>query len=62
MTSNVLNIAIEARKRTLGPFSPSFNITQIIFEGLIDLLPDDIHLKVMNFEKKTLGEVICNYL
>jgi len=46
MTSNVLNIAIEARKRTLGPFSPSFNITQIIFEGLINLLPDDIHLKV----------------
>ena len=46
MTSNVLKIATEARKQTLGPFSPSFNITQIIFEGLVSLLPEDVHLKV----------------
>jgi len=46
MTSNVLKIATEARKRTLGPFSPSFNITQIIADGLIKMLPDDVHLKV----------------
>jgi hypothetical protein len=47
MTSNVLRLATEARKLALGPFSPSFNITRLIMEGLVDLLPEDVHLKVL---------------
>ena len=46
MTSHVLKIATEARKCTLGPFSPSFNITTILSEGLESVLPEDVHLKV----------------
>jgi len=46
MTSQVLKIATEARKCTLGPFSPYFNINKILNEGLQDILPDDIHEKV----------------
>ena len=46
MTSQVLKIATEARKCTLGPFSPSFNINAIMAEGLKAILPDDVHLKV----------------
>ena len=46
MTSSVLKIATEARKLTLGPFSPSFNVNQIIFDSLVKFLPDDVHLKV----------------
>ncbi|XP_023342586.1 patatin-like phospholipase domain-containing protein 2 [Eurytemora carolleeae] len=46
MTSNVLRVASEARARTLGPFSPSFNINQILYEGLNRILPEDIHTKV----------------
>lgn len=46
MTSNVLRVAAEARARTFGPFSPSFNINEILYEGLNRVLPDDIHLKV----------------
>jgi len=46
MTSQVLKIATEARKCTLGPFSPYFNITQIICDGLTKMLPEDVHLKV----------------
>ena len=46
MTSNVLRLATEARKLALEPFSPSFNITRLIMEGLVDLLPEDVHLKV----------------
>ena len=46
MTSQVLKIATEARKLTLGPFSPSFNINKILADGLSDVLPDNVHLKV----------------
>jgi len=46
MTSQVLKIATEARKCTLGPFSPSFNINTILSEGLKAILPDDVHLKL----------------
>jgi len=46
MTSQVLKIATEARKCTLGPFSPSFNINQILLDGLQNILPDDVHEKV----------------
>jgi len=46
MTSRILQLACEARKLTLGPFSPSFNITDILYDGLNRVLSDDIHLKV----------------
>jgi hypothetical protein len=32
--SNVLRVVGEARQRTLGPFSPSFNIHDLLLEGL----------------------------
>ena len=51
MTSQVLKIATEARKCTLGPFSPSFNINTIMAEGLKAILPDDVHLKVCLLHK-----------
>ncbi|XP_024941602.1 patatin-like phospholipase domain-containing protein 2 isoform X2 [Cephus cinctus] len=38
ITSNVLRVAKEARQRTLGPFSPSFNVQKF--------LPEDAHLRV----------------
>ena len=46
MTSQVLKIATEARKCTLGPFSPSFNVNRILAEGLQDILPENVHIKV----------------
>lgn len=32
--SHVLRVVGEARQRTLGPFSPSFNIHDLLLEGL----------------------------
>ncbi|XP_043268390.1 patatin-like phospholipase domain-containing protein 2 isoform X2 [Venturia canescens] len=46
MTSNVLRVAREARQRTLGPFSPSFNVQQILLESLQKYLPNDAHIRV----------------
>jgi hypothetical protein len=34
VTSDVLRVAAIARKKTLGPFSPTFNITKILRGGL----------------------------
>ncbi|XP_031840225.1 brummer isoform X2 [Nomia melanderi] len=46
MTSNVLRVAREARQRTLGPFSPSFNVQAILLESLQKFLPNDAHIRV----------------
>ncbi|XP_011694955.1 PREDICTED: patatin-like phospholipase domain-containing protein 3 isoform X2 [Wasmannia auropunctata] len=46
MTSNVLRVAREARQRTLGPFSPSFNVQEILLSSLRKFLPDDAHIRV----------------
>ncbi|KAK2586505.1 hypothetical protein KPH14_011400 [Odynerus spinipes] len=46
ITSNVLRVAREARQRTLGPFSPSFNVQDILLESLQKFLPDDAHIRV----------------
>lgn len=46
MLSDVLRVVGEARQRTLGPFSPSFNIHNILVEGLQKSLPEDAHLRV----------------
>lgn len=46
MTSNVLRVAREARQRTLGPFSPSFNIQEMLLDNLRKFLPEDAHIRV----------------
>ncbi|XP_012146688.1 brummer isoform X1 [Megachile rotundata] len=46
ITSNVLRVAREARQRTLGPFSPSFNVQEILLESLQKFLPNDAHIRV----------------
>ncbi|KAG8230280.1 hypothetical protein J437_LFUL009453 [Ladona fulva] len=46
ITSDVLRVVTEARSKTLGPFSPSFNVQNILLEGLQKVLPEDAHIKV----------------
>lgn len=46
LTSDVLRVASEARRRSLGPFNPSFNIHNLLLEGLEKFLPDDAHIRV----------------
>ncbi|XP_050698652.1 1-acylglycerol-3-phosphate O-acyltransferase Pnpla3-like isoform X5 [Eriocheir sinensis] len=43
ITSSVLKTATEARRCTLGPFSPTFNVEKLLREGLLSVLPDDAH-------------------
>lgn len=45
MTSDVLRVATEARSRSLGAFSPSFNIHKLLLENLEKFLPEDAHVK-----------------
>jgi len=45
VTKLLLDVATQARSRTLGPFSPSFNITKILRAGMDRLLPADAHLR-----------------
>ncbi|XP_064635021.1 patatin-like phospholipase domain-containing protein 2 [Lineus longissimus] len=42
-TTFVLHIATKARSRALGPFHPSFNIAQILQDGIESILPPDAH-------------------
>lgn len=42
-TSYVLNIAVKARSRALGPMHPSFNLVKYLRDGLYDFLPDNAH-------------------
>ncbi|XP_046459756.1 1-acylglycerol-3-phosphate O-acyltransferase Pnpla3-like [Daphnia pulex] len=46
ITSHVLQVAMQARSRMLGPFSPSFDIHNLLRNGLQKNLPDDAHLRV----------------
>lgn len=46
MTSDFFRVVNEARKHSLGPFSPSFNIQTSLLEGLQKFLPNDAHLRV----------------
>lgn len=46
ITSQVLHLAMQARSRVLGPFSPSFNINNLLKDGLEKTLPEDAHLRV----------------
>ena len=43
MCSDALEIAIRARSRALGPLHPTFNIVDIIRNGLRRILPPDAH-------------------
>lgn len=43
LTSDVLRVVGEARAGSLGPFSPSFNIQNVLLEGLERYLPQDVH-------------------
>jgi len=46
VASDMLSLIREARLRTLGPFSPSFNVQDFLLESLRKVLPDDAHLRV----------------
>ncbi|KRK01906.1 patatin-like phospholipase domain-containing protein 2 [Drosophila teissieri] len=46
MTSDFFRVVNEARRYSLGPFSPSFNIQTCLLEGLQKHLPDDAHKRV----------------
>lgn len=46
MTSDFFRVVNEARRHSLGPFSPSFNIQTCLLEGLQKHLPDDAHKRV----------------
>ncbi|KAL1460006.1 hypothetical protein WDU94_011947, partial [Cyamophila willieti] len=46
ITSDVLRLVGEARRRVIGPFSPSFSVQDCLREGLEKALPLDAHLKV----------------
>lgn len=43
ITSDLLRVVGEARAGSLGPFSPSFNIQNVLFEGMQRYLPHDVH-------------------
>ncbi|XP_063374820.1 1-acylglycerol-3-phosphate O-acyltransferase Pnpla3-like isoform X1 [Cydia amplana] len=43
ITSDVLRVVGEARAGSLGPFSPSFNIQNVLLEGMDKYLPHDVH-------------------
>ncbi|XP_075972370.1 uncharacterized protein LOC142974102 [Anticarsia gemmatalis] len=43
ITSDVLRVVSEARAGSLGPFSPSFNIQNVLLEGMHKYLPHDVH-------------------
>ncbi|XP_047023036.1 uncharacterized protein LOC124632295 [Helicoverpa zea] len=43
ITTDVLRVVSEARAGSLGPFSPSFNIQNVLLEGMQKYLPHDVH-------------------
>ncbi|KAH8405328.1 hypothetical protein KR222_005354 [Zaprionus bogoriensis] len=46
MTADFFRVVNEARRYSLGPFSPSFNIQTCLLEGLQKQLPEDAHKRV----------------
>lgn len=46
MTSDFFRVVNEARRHSLGPFSPLFNIQTCLLEGLQKFLPHDAHKRV----------------
>ncbi|KAH0555513.1 1-acylglycerol-3-phosphate O-acyltransferase Pnpla3 [Cotesia glomerata] len=45
-TQDLLKVSKEARRKTLGPFSPTFNVQAILLESLQKYLPEDAHTRV----------------
>ena len=45
MCKCVLEVAQQASQLSLGAFSPSFSLSDIMWDGMDKLLPDDIHLR-----------------
>lgn len=44
-TTDILQVAIDARARSLGPFHPSFDINATVRDALVRGLPDDVHVR-----------------
>ncbi|XP_003742585.1 patatin-like phospholipase domain-containing protein 2 [Galendromus occidentalis] len=43
--TSILRMATQSRRRALGPFHPTFNINDILFEDLEKMLPSDAHIR-----------------
>ena len=57
MISDVLKVIRDARKKTLGPFSPSFDVQALLREGLEKFLPEDAHKHVSGKLRVSLTRV-----
>ncbi|KAK6626382.1 hypothetical protein RUM43_006693 [Polyplax serrata] len=57
MISDVLRVIRDARKKTLGPFSPSFDVQGLLREGLEKFLPEDAHKRVSGKLRVSLTRV-----
>lgn len=42
---SILNLAREARKHTLGVFHPTFRMLEMVRRSLLEMLPEDAHLR-----------------
>lgn len=45
MVTTLLEVAGEARRHFGGALNPSYNITDVLFEKLRQILPEDIHIR-----------------
>ena len=43
LASDILSLCIAARRGSLGPFSPSFDINRHLQDSLANNLPEDVH-------------------
>lgn len=57
MISDVLRVIGDARRKTLGPFSPSFDVQALLREGLERFLPEDAHKRVSGKLRVSLTRV-----
>ncbi|XP_003740441.1 patatin-like phospholipase domain-containing protein 2 [Galendromus occidentalis] len=42
-TTSILRLAVQARRRALGPFHPGFDINALLYDIFIKILPDNAH-------------------
>ena len=47
MATKLMHAALESRTYVLGPWNPSYRVTEILRRNLRELLPEDIH-KICN--------------
>ncbi|KAL0273132.1 UNVERIFIED_CONTAM: hypothetical protein PYX00_005879 [Menopon gallinae] len=57
MVSDVLRVIGDARTKTLGPFSPSFDVQTLLRDGLDKFLPEDAHKRVSGKLRVSLTRV-----